>query len=167
MTPREIPTLRDLTWHLPALLATIALVASSIIAFVFGVTRPLHLLAIFGGSLAAVFLAAFVAISILAVSDPWVWDTVERVSNRLIELMFRLPGASTGEEGFVGRRGVVIEAFRASDGDPAKGRVRVSGESWAAVADPPTTELSNGEEIIVRKVRGLTLVVERSAASDG
>lgn len=166
---QDFPTLRDLTWHLPAVLVGLALVVSVAIAVVFGVSQPMLLLGLLGGSLVVVFSAAFIVIWLLALNDPWVWDNVERASNRLISFVFRLSDVSTGKEGFVGRRGVVTVGFASLDG-VVKGRVRVAGESWAAIAASSATELSPGEEVIVRDVRGLTLVVEPSSIggiSDG
>jgi membrane protein implicated in regulation of membrane protease activity len=163
---RNIPTLRDLTWHLPAVLAGLAFVISIGLVVAFGVSQPLLLLAIFGGSLIVVLSAAVIVIGLVALNDPWVWDKVEGASNRLIAFVFRFPRVSTGEEGLVGRRGIVIEGFESLEGDLSKGRVRVAGESWAAIVISSATRLSIGEEVVVRSVHGLTLIVEASAIGD-
>ena len=159
---REITTLRDLTWHLPAVLAGVAIVISIALAVVFGVTQPMLLFTIVGATYAILFLAMLVAVGLVALNDPWVWDRVERASNRLIGFVFRFPAVSTGEEGLIGSRGVVTEDLGSSESGVAKGRVRVAGESWAAVASSSATKLEIGQEVIVRGLRGLTLVVEAS-----
>ena len=159
---RDIPILRDLTWHLPAVLASFAIVMGIVLAFVLGVTQPLHILAIVGASFAFLFSAMFVVVGLFALFDPWVWDGVERASRRLIGFVFRFPAISTGEEALIGTRGVVIEEFGGSESDQTEGRVRVGGESWAATAPSSMTKLVIGQEVIVRSVRGLTLVVEAS-----
>ena len=144
------------------MLAGFAIVMGIAFAFVLGATQPLHILAIVGASFAFLFSAMFVVVGIFALFDPWVWDWVERASNRLIGLIFRFPAISIGEEALIGARVVVIKEFGGSESDLAKGRVRVAGESWAATAPSSMTKLVIGQEVIVRGVRGLTLVVEAS-----
>jgi membrane protein implicated in regulation of membrane protease activity len=59
--------------------------------------------------------------------------------------------ASVGAEALVGRRAVAVTAL-----DP-RGQVRLDGELWSAVSEEP---LDHGREVVVRRVEGLTLVVE-------
>ncbi len=157
---RDIPVLLGLTWRLPAVLAGLAIVTSIAIAVIFDVTRISLLLAILGLTFAAVFSAMFVVVGLAVLSKPWVWSGIERAFNRLMEIVFRLPAVSTGKEGLIGSRGVVIEDFRASESEPAKGRIRISGECWSAIARSSGPEFLIGQEVIVREVRGLTLLVE-------
>ena len=57
----------------------------------------------------------------------------------------------TGVEGLIGERGEVIAPC-----DP-RGQVRVRGEIWAAISEPPA---GMGEVVRVEAVEGLTLRVE-------
>lgn len=59
-----------------------------------------------------------------------------------------------GAEGMIGERGEVLERC-----DP-RGRVRVRGEIWNAVA-ADGERLEEGERVVVRRVEGLTLGVAR------
>jgi membrane protein implicated in regulation of membrane protease activity len=161
---RDIPSLLGLTWRLPAVLAGLAIVISIALAVVFDVTQIPLLLAILGLSFAVVFSAMFVVVGLAVLSEPWIWSGIERGFNRLLEIVFRLPAVSTGKEGLIGSRGIVIEDFRASENEPAKGRIRVAGESWAAIAVSSGSQLVIGQEVIIREVRGLVLFVEPSPA---
>ena len=62
--------------------------------------------------------------------------------------------ARVGVESLVGRTAVALN--RLSPG----GQVRVDGEIWEARSEAP---VARGDEVVVRAVEGLTLVVERSA----
>ncbi|MEI2421123.1 NfeD family protein, partial [Arthrospira platensis SPKY2] len=125
-----------------AVLAGLAIVISIALAVVFDVTQIPLLLAILGLSFAVVFSAMFIVVGLAVLSEPWAWSGIERGFNKLLEIVFRLPAVSTGKEGLVGSRGVVIEDFRASENEPAKGRIRIAGECWSAIAR------SSGPEIL-------------------
>jgi membrane-bound serine protease (ClpP class) len=60
--------------------------------------------------------------------------------------------ASVGPETLVGRRAVAVTALA------PRGQVRLEGELWAAVSDEP---VESGDEVVVERVEGLTLVVGR------
>jgi membrane-bound serine protease (ClpP class) len=62
-----------------------------------------------------------------------------------------------GAEGMIGERGEVLERC-----DP-RGRVRVHGEIWRAVA-ADEEPLEVGERVVVKRVDGLTLEVARRAS---
>ena len=69
---------------------------------------------------------------------------------------------STGAEGLVGQVGPVRKGFLPTSDAPGayQGTVYVNGELWKALA---SEALERGEEVIVEKVSGFTLIVERSA----
>jgi membrane protein implicated in regulation of membrane protease activity len=97
--------------------------------------------------LAGIRLAVFVV--------PWPWGLVTVVAGGLLDvgesLAFmkwsRRRKAAVGVEALVGRTAVVANPTQ----------VRVAGELWEARADRP---LRAGDEVVVRAVEGLTLVVE-------
>jgi membrane-bound serine protease (ClpP class) len=62
-------------------------------------------------------------------------------------------GASVGAEALVGRTAVATTELA------PRGRVRLDGELWSAVSDEP---VALGEDVVVRRIEGLTLVVERA-----
>jgi membrane-bound serine protease (ClpP class) len=66
-----------------------------------------------------------------------------------LKARFRPP--ITGEDALVGELGKAIESFR------EKGRIRLHSEIWWATSPVPVSE---GEEVRVLDVSGLTLVVE-------
>lgn len=68
----------------------------------------------------------------------------------------------TGEESLVDAKGVVYSERLAPDGE-----VRVNGVVWKAqLANPQSSELKNGDPIIVMKVEALTLIVEPAKRKD-
>lgn len=96
--------------------------------------------------LAGILLAVFVV--------PWPWGVVTVIAGGLLDvgesLAFlkwsRRRKAAVGVEALVGRTAVVATPTQ----------VRVAGELWKARADRP---LRAGDEVVVREVDGLTLVV--------
>jgi membrane-bound serine protease (ClpP class) len=103
------------------------------------------------GLLIALFLAIFV------LDEPWnfiavgvgaSWELAETV---LIVRWSQRRQATVGAETLVGQRAIV-----ASDCMP-QGQIRVAGELWRAQCRGGA---SVGDEVIVREVDGLTLVVE-------
>lgn len=96
--------------------------------------------------LAGILLAVFVV--------PWPWGVVTVIAGGLLDvgesLAFlkwsRRRKAAVGVEALVGRTAVVATPTQ----------VRVAGELWKARADGP---LRAGDEVVVREVDGLTLVV--------
>jgi membrane protein implicated in regulation of membrane protease activity len=103
------------------------------------------------GLLIALFLAIFV------LDEPWSWIAVgvgaswELTETVLIVRWSQRRQAAVGAETLVGQRAVV-----ASDCMP-QGQVRVAGELWRAQCRGGA---SVGDDVIVLKVDGLTLVVE-------
>jgi membrane protein implicated in regulation of membrane protease activity len=97
--------------------------------------------------LGGILLAVFVV--------PWPWGIVTVVAGGLLDvgesLAFlkwsRRRKSPVGAEALVGQTAVVVTPTQ----------VRVAGELWAARSDDP---LRVGEEVVVRVVDGLTLVVE-------
>jgi membrane protein implicated in regulation of membrane protease activity len=61
--------------------------------------------------------------------------------------------AAVGAEALVGRQAVAVTALE------PRGQVRLDGELWAAVSDDA---VAGGENVVVRRVEGLTLVVEKA-----
>jgi membrane protein implicated in regulation of membrane protease activity len=92
----------------------------------------------------ALALAAGAAIE---VGEYWLWI---RYLDR-----FRV---KTGAEGLLGERATVTGACR------PRGMVRAHGELWSAECEAGAAV---GEEVVVREVRGLTLVVEPAGDQSG
>jgi membrane protein implicated in regulation of membrane protease activity len=97
--------------------------------------------------LGGILLAVFVV--------PWPWGVATVLAGGLLDIAESLVllhwskrrRAVVGAEALVGRRAVVATPTQ----------VRVAGELWQARAEHP---LRVGEEVVVREVDGLTLVVE-------
>ena len=100
----------------------------------------------------AILLAVFV------LDEPWTWvavlagATYELVETTLIVRWSKRRRAVVGAEALIGQRALV-----AADCRPV-GQVRLVGELWQARCDPGADV---GDEVIVRALDGLTLVVER------
>lgn len=68
----------------------------------------------------------------------------------------------TGEEALVGAKGIVKSNTLAREGE-----VSIDGVIWRArLADSSEWELKKGDEIIVKRIEGLILIVEQSAMTD-
>jgi membrane protein implicated in regulation of membrane protease activity len=97
------------------------------------------------------------ALAILVLEEPWSWVVVaagatwEIAETILIVRWSQRRQAYVGVEALLGRRAVV-----AADCMP-EGQVRVAGELWRARCDAGA---GVGDEVVVREVDGLTLVVE-------
>ena len=97
--------------------------------------------------LGAILLAIFVV--------PWPWGLLVVIAGGLLDIAeslllmkwSRRRRAATGAEALVGQRAVVATPTQ----------VRVAGELWEARADDV---LVPGEEVVVRGVEGLTLLVD-------
>ena len=97
--------------------------------------------------LGAILLAIFVV--------PWPWGLVVIVVGGLLDVAesvvlmrwSRRRRAATGAETFVGQRAVVVTPTQ----------VRIAGELWEARSEDP---LVPGEDVVVRRVDGLTLFVD-------
>lgn len=96
-------------------------------------------------------------LAILVLDEPWSWVAVgfggawEIAETTLIVRWSRRRRSVVGAEALVGRRAVV-----SADCMP-EGQVRVAGELWRARCDAGA---GAGDEVVVREVHGLTLVVE-------
>ncbi len=96
--------------------------------------------------LGGILLAVFVV--------PWPWGIFAVIAGALLDIgesfaflrWSRRRKSPVGAEALVGRTAVVVTPTQ----------VRVAGELWAARSDDP---LRVGEEVVVRAVNGLTLVV--------
>jgi membrane-bound serine protease (ClpP class) len=62
--------------------------------------------------------------------------------------------ASVGAETLVGRTAIAVSALS------PRGQVRLDGELWAATSDGL---VDTGDDVVIRRVDGLTLVVERAS----
>ena len=67
-------------------------------------------------------------------------------------------GATTGQESLVGARGKVVTPLS------PEGRIRLDGETWKASS--VDRRLASGENVVVVRCHGLTLVVEPADCSD-
>lgn len=101
----------------------------------------------------AILLAVFV------LDEPWSWlavavgATLELVEATLLIHWSKRRESAVGTEALIGRRAIVSSECRPI------GQVRVAGELWQARCD---LGADVGDEVIVKAVDGLTLVVERS-----
>ncbi len=101
--------------------------------------------------LAAILLAVFV------LEEPWSWvivglgAAVELGETALLFWWSKRRRAVVGAEALVGRRALVSVDCRPD------GQVRVAGEIWGARCEAGARV---GDEVVVREVRGLLLVVE-------
>jgi len=99
----------------------------------------------------AILLAVFV------LEEPWTWvavlagATYELVETTLIVRWSKRRRAVVGAEALIGQRALVAAECR------PVGQVRLVGELWQARCDPGADV---GDEVIVRALDGLTLVVE-------
>ena len=97
------------------------------------------------------------ALAILVLDEPWNWVVVglgatwELAETTLLVRWSQQRRSVVGAEALVGQRAVV-----AADCMP-KGQVRVAGELWRAFCEAGA---GVGDEVVVREVDGLTLVVE-------
>jgi membrane protein implicated in regulation of membrane protease activity len=102
-------------------------------------------------------LAVALLLAIFVLDEPWSWVAVgvggawEVAETVLLVRWSQRRQAAVGVEALVGRRAVV-----AADCMP-EGQVRVAGELWHASC---RAGAAAGDEVIVREVDGLTLVVE-------
>jgi membrane protein implicated in regulation of membrane protease activity len=102
-------------------------------------------------------LAVALVLAIFVLDEPWSWVAVgvggawEIAETVLLVRWSQRRQAVVGAEALVGRRAVV-----AVDCMP-EGQVRVAGELWRAQCRGGA---SAGDEVVVREVDGLTLVVE-------
>ncbi len=63
----------------------------------------------------------------------------------------------TNTDAVIGKKGFVIKDIR-----PQKaGLVRVKGEEWTAIASDEDESIDSGEEIVVRDIQGVKLIVEK------
>jgi membrane-bound serine protease (ClpP class) len=98
-------------------------------------------------------------LAILVLDEPWSWLAValgaawEIAETTLIVRWSQRRRSVVGTAAFVGRRAVV-----AADCMP-DGQVRVAGELWRAHCEAGA---GAGDEVVIREVDGLTLVVEPS-----
>jgi len=104
-----------------------------------------------------VLLVLAVLLAIFVLPSPWgllaiIGAGVVEIAESLALLWWtKRRKARVGIETFVGRTGVALGPL------VPVGQVRISGEIWNATSD---TSVSRGEEVVVRSVDGLTLVVE-------
>ncbi|HUQ23808.1 MAG TPA: NfeD family protein [Gaiellaceae bacterium] len=97
------------------------------------------------------------ALAILILDEPWTWIVValgatwEIAETVLLIRWSQRREAAVGAGALVGRQGVV-----AADCMPL-GQIRIAGELWGARCE---VGAGAGDEVVVRGVDGLTLVVE-------
>ena len=96
-------------------------------------------------------------LGIFVLDEPWNWvvvllgATLELAETTLFVWWSKRRKSAVGTETLVGRRAVVSVDCR------PRGQVRVAGEIWQAHCDAGA---GVGEEVVVRAVEGLSLVVE-------
>jgi membrane protein implicated in regulation of membrane protease activity len=102
-------------------------------------------------------LVVAILLALFVLEEPWTWivvlagATYEVVEATLIVRWSKRRTAVVGAEALVGRRALVSAECR------PVGQVRLAGELWQARCGPGADV---GEEVIVKALDGLTLVVE-------
>ena len=110
--------------------------------------------------------AGVVAALVLALGLPsWLWLVVPLVVVKDLLLLPAMRHAwgppRAGPATLIGTRGHAVELIG------PMGYVRVRGELWEARAAGADVEIPKGRPVVVREVRGLTLVVEEADGSGG
>lgn len=116
-----------------------------------------------GQAVGWLLLAVLAAVLVIGLGlTPWLWVIVP-VS--VLKDLLVLPAIrrawgppKTGPASLIGLPGQAVERVAAS------GYVRVRGELWRATTREPGVEIPKGGRVVVREVRGLTLVVDESDA---
>jgi membrane protein implicated in regulation of membrane protease activity len=104
-------------------------------------------------------LVVAILLAIFVLEEPWTWivvmtgATVELVEATALIRWSKRRTAVVGAEALIGQRALVLAECRPS------GQVRLAGELWQARCGPGADV---GDEVIVRELDGVTLVVERS-----
>jgi membrane-bound serine protease (ClpP class) len=102
-------------------------------------------------------LVVSILLAVLVLEEPWTWivvvagATFELVEATVLVRWSKRRTAVVGTETLIGRRAIVSAECRPS------GQVRIAGELWQARCDPGAAV---GDEVIVKALDGLTLVVE-------
>jgi membrane protein implicated in regulation of membrane protease activity len=102
-------------------------------------------------------LVVAILLAVLVLEEPWNWVAVglgtawEAAETAFLVRWSRLRSSDVGTEALVGKRAVVSAAC------VPEGQVRVVGELWRARCRGGAAV---GDEVVVREVDGLTLVVE-------
>ena len=102
-------------------------------------------------------LVVALVLAIFVLDEPWSWLAVglgatwEIAETVLVVRWSQRRRAEVGAEALVGRRAVVSVECR------PEGQVRVAGEIWQARC---ATGAGVGDQVVIREVDGLTLVVE-------
>ena len=100
-----------------------------------------------------------IALAVFVLEEPWTWIvvmtgvTVEVVEATALIRWSKRRTAVVGAEALIGQRALVLAECR------PWGQVRLAGELWQARCDPGA---DIGDEVVVKALEGLTLVVERS-----
>jgi membrane protein implicated in regulation of membrane protease activity len=103
-------------------------------------------------------LVVAILLAVFVLEEPWSWivvgagATLELGEATLFIWWSKRGTAVVGAETLIGRRALVSAECRPS------GQVRVAGELWQARCDPGADV---GDEVVVKALDGLTLVVER------
>jgi membrane-bound serine protease (ClpP class) len=99
-----------------------------------------------------------IALAIFVLPEPWgvVAVVVAAILDVSEVIVFRWWSqrrrARVGVDALVGRRAVALSTLA-----PSGGQVRIDGEIWRARSE---SRVTRGDEVVVREVEGLTLVVE-------
>lgn len=139
----------DALWLLAGLVLCVAeLFSLAFVLLSFGVAAFAAAAAAWLGAGGPVSLAVFAVASLL---------TLFALRPLAVRRLHRGPGeaAATNAEALLGRDGVVRVAIP----ERGRGRVRVGGEDWAAMADEALPE---GTPVVVESIEGVTLRVRRA-----
>jgi membrane protein implicated in regulation of membrane protease activity len=103
-------------------------------------------------------LVVAILLAIFVLEEPWTWIAVSAGATlELAEAMVFIRWSKrrtsvVGTEALIGRRAIVSAECRPS------GQVRIAGELWQARCEPGADV---GDDVIVRALEGLVLLVER------
>lgn len=131
-----------------------------IVIFVVGEIAMTNLICIWfaGGALAAMIAELFDASIIVQVTIFLVVSLILLIVTRpYAKKRLDFKKQKTNLDAIVGEEAVVIEEIKGAE-DP--GAVKVEGKVWTARADREET-MQPGEKVIIKEIRGVTLIVER------
>ena len=100
-----------------------------------------------------------IALALFVLEEPWTWivvmtgTTLELIEATALIRWSKRRTVVVGAEALIGQRALVLGECKPF------GQVRLAGELWQARCDPGADV---GDEVIVRALDGLTLVVEPS-----
>lgn len=116
------------------------------------------------GSLAALAVAVVDGSTLIQVIVFLAVSLITMVCFRNIALnLFNKNREKTNVEGLIGRKGIVTEDI---SNIHAVGQVTVAGQEWTARATDDNITLEKGEVVIIRRISGVKLIVEKENSNN-